>query len=93
MKRLREILGVNQKVGLKAGDEVFHPIYGFLKEPDLIVEDIKEEAYIYAKKYGKYFLGVVISKENPHYIYTVQPMTDNAIKLSGRYIKLYERKT
>ncbi|RUM29225.1 MAG: hypothetical protein DSY42_06925 [Aquifex sp.] len=64
-----------------------------LAEPDTILEDRKYKAFIYVKRYGKYYLGAVVGKENPAYIYTVQPMSENSINRGERYIKLYERKT
>ncbi|RUM29505.1 MAG: hypothetical protein DSY32_03165 [Aquifex sp.] len=66
-------------------------INSILKEPDLILKDTKAGAILYTKRYGRYYLSVVVGKENPAYIYTVQPMTESSVNRKERYIKLYER--
>ena len=59
-----------------------------LSSPDAVLLDTKREAYIYAKRYRNRYIGVVVGEENPHYIYTIEPIAD--IK-KDRYIVLYEK--
>ncbi len=60
-----------------------------LESPQRVVYDNKRDAFILLRRHRNRWAGVVIGKEHPQYIYTVQPMSGKFNP--KRYITLYER--